>query len=40
MDYIYLIPAAGIIALMFVVIKNQWVAKKEIGSAKMKQNFR
>ena len=37
MDYIYLIPAAGIIALIFVVIKNQWVTKKEIGNAKMKQ---
>ena len=37
MDYIYLIPAAGIVALMFVVIKNQWVAKKEIGNAKMKR---
>ena len=37
MDYIYLIPAAGIVALIFVVIKNQWVTKKEIGNAKMKQ---
>jgi len=37
MDYIYFIPAAGIVALIFVVIKNQWVTKKEIGNAKMKQ---
>ena len=36
MDYIYLIPAAGIVALMFVFIKNQWVAKKDIGNANTK----
>ena len=35
MDYIYLIPTAGIIALIFVFIKNSWVSKKEVGNAKM-----
>ena len=35
MDYIYLIPAAGIIALIFVFIKNLSVSKKEVGNAKM-----
>ena len=35
MDYIYLIPAAGIIALIFVLVKNLSVSKKEVGNAKM-----
>jgi len=35
MDYTYLIPAAGIIALIFVFIKNLSVSKKEVGNAKM-----
>jgi len=35
MDYIYLIPAAGIIALIFVFVKNLSVSKKEVGNAKM-----
>ena len=35
MDYTYLIPTAGIIALIFVFIKNLSVSKKEIGNAKM-----
>ena len=37
MDYINLIPAAGIIALIFVFLKNSWVSKKEVGSAKMEK---
>ena len=37
MDYINLIPAAGIIALIFVFIKNSWVSKKEVGNAKMEK---
>ena len=35
MDYIYLIPAAGILALIFVFIKNLSISKKEVGNAKM-----
>ena len=35
MDYINLIPLAGIIALIFVFIKNSSVSKKEVGNAKM-----
>ena len=35
MDYTYLIPAAGIIALIFVFIKNLSVSKKAVGNAKM-----
>ena len=35
MDYINLIPLAGVIALIFVFIKNSSVSKKEVGNAKM-----
>ena len=35
MDYINLIPLAGIIALIFVLIKNSSVSKKEVGNEKM-----
>ena len=35
MDYINLIPLAGVIALIFVFIKNASVSKKEVGNAKM-----
>ena len=35
MDYINLIPLAGVIALIFVFIKNSSVSKKEVGSEKM-----
>ena len=35
MDYIYLIPTAGILALIFVFIKNLSISKKEVGNAKM-----
>jgi len=34
---LYLIPGSGIIALLFVYIKNNWVASKEIGSEKMER---
>ena len=29
------LPAFGILALLFVFIKNNWVAKQEVGSEKM-----
>ncbi|MDA0671960.1 MAG: sodium/proton-translocating pyrophosphatase, partial [Bacteroidetes bacterium] len=32
---ISLIPAAGILALLFTAIKSQWVAKQEVGTEKM-----
>ena len=35
MDYINLIPLAGVIALIFVFIKNSSVSKKEVGNEKM-----
>ena len=35
MDYINLIPLAGVLALIFVFIKNSSVSKKEVGNAKM-----
>ena len=35
MDYINLIPLAGVIALIFVFIKNSSVSKKDVGNAKM-----
>ena len=34
---LYLIPGSGIVALLFVYIKNKWVASKEIGSEKMER---
>ena len=34
---LYLIPGSGIVALLFVYIKNNWVASKEIGSDKMER---
>ena len=34
---LYLIPGSGIVALLFVYIKNNWVASKEIGSEKMER---
>ncbi len=35
--FLYLIPGSGIIALLFVYLKNNWVASKEIGSEKMER---
>lgn len=32
---IYLIPAAGVIALLYTIIKSSWVSKQEIGTDKM-----
>lgn len=32
---IYLIPVAGLIALLFTYIRTQWVSKQEIGTEKM-----
>ena len=34
-NILYFIPATGIIALLFVYFKNNWVASKEVGSEKM-----
>ena len=34
---LYLIPGSGIVALLFVYIKNNWVTSKEIGSEKMER---
>ena len=34
-NILYLIPSAGILALLFVYLKNNWVASKEVGSEKM-----
>ena len=33
--FLYLIPGSGIVALLFVYLKNNWVASKEVGSEKM-----
>ena len=33
--FIQLLPAFGILALLFVLIKNNWVSKQEIGNEKM-----
>ena len=32
---LYFIPATGVIALIYVYIKNRWVSSKEVGNAKM-----
>ena len=34
-NILYFIPSAGILALLFVYLKNNWVASKEVGSEKM-----
>ena len=34
-NILYFIPSAGILALLFVYFKNNWVASKEVGSEKM-----
>ena len=33
--FLYLIPGSGIVALLFVYLKNNWVTSKEVGSEKM-----
>ena len=37
MDLTYLIPLSGIVALIFVFIKNSWVSKKPVGNSKMEK---
>ena len=37
MNLISLVPLSGIIALIFVYVKNRWVTSKNIGSAKMER---
>ena len=34
-NFIYLIPAAGLIAMLFVYVKSAWVSKQEVGTEKM-----
>jgi len=34
-ELLYFVPGSGILALLFVYLKNNWVASKEIGSEKM-----
>ena len=34
-NILYFIPITGIIALIYVYIKNRWVSSKEVGNAKM-----
>ena len=36
-NILYFIPGAGILALLFVYFKNNWVASKEVGSEKMER---
>ena len=33
----YLIPAAGIIALLFVLLKSRWILKQDAGNDLMKK---
>ena len=37
MDLIYFIPLSGIIALVFVYLKNRWVTSNDVGSEKMER---
>ena len=37
MNLISLVPLSGIIALIFVYVKNRWVTSKNVGSAKMER---
>jgi len=37
MDLTYLIPLSGVVALIFVFIKNHWVSKKPVGNPKMEK---
>ncbi len=36
-ELLYFIPGSGILALLFVYFKNNWVASKEVGSEKMER---
>ena len=34
---LYLVPGSGLVALLFVYLKNNWVASKDVGSEKMER---
>ena len=34
---LYLVPAAGVLALIFAFIKGQWIKKQEVGTPVMKE---
>ena len=36
-DLLYLVPGSGLVALLFVYLKNNWVASKDVGSEKMER---
>ena len=36
-DFLYLVPGSGLVALLFVYLKNNWVASKDVGSEKMER---
>ena len=36
-EMLYFIPGSGILALLFVYIKNNWVASREVCSEKMER---
>jgi len=36
-DLLYLVPGSGLVALIFVYIKNNWVASRDVGSEKMER---
>ena len=36
-DLLYLVPGSGLVALLFVYLKNNWVASNDVGSEKMER---
>ena len=36
-DLLYLVPGSGLVALLFVYLKNNWVASRDVGSEKMER---
>ncbi len=36
-ELLYFIPGSGVLALLFVYLKNNWVASREVGSEKMER---
>ena len=36
-NLLYLVPGSGLVALLFVYLKNNWVASKDVGSEKMER---
>ena len=36
-DLLYLVPGSGLVAVLFVYLKNNWVASKDVGSEKMER---